>query len=407
MKRIILLALAASVSVPVPAAAQTVVMRKVIGSRLSSKSPDAVGKAEWKISDWQWSNPSLTCSDAALQVRSVMCLTKSGTAVDASRCGGDVPEKSQTLHRYDGCTVAWQADENWSAFSATCSDAATRTRNVQCIRSGGNSVTKVMAASECKQPMPAASETRGVYDGCTTDWSTGSGWSSWSSTCSDAATHTRTVECLRSGGDSAAKVVDVSFCTKSKPVSSETQGVYDSCKHEWVVKEYGAWLGACGEPRTRTVSWKCQRNSLTDVADSFCTAAKPTGSENGAPVPCVNLVFDGDIEYSYNTWSPSGRDSSNPHAGKYAAFSSRNQQSRELSGLTPGKMYVFSIWTRAQAGSCVGSVMRLANGDPINVPLSCGVAWAKVSVPFRATYASVYMNFNGEFYFDDVSLVAQ
>lgn len=416
MKRLILVALAASLALPASASAQTVVMRKIISSRLPSKSPDSVGKAEWKASDWRWENPELTCSDAARQVRSISCLTKSGAAVNEARCAGEMPQRAQTLQRYDGCVTAWKADTEWSAYSSLCSEVATRTRGVRCVRSGGDSAARLMDASACTGAMPATGETRAVYDGCGHAWHVGDGWSDWSSTCSDIATHTRTVRCVRSGGDSKPLAVADESClgAASKPVASESMGVYSSCTHRWQ-PTYGAWIGSCGETRTRSVSYTCMRSGIGAgdrvVDNSFCTTPMPPEMETGEPIACdkPNLIADGDLEWSYNTWSPAGRYSGDAHGGKYyGEVASDKYTVKQIYDLVIGRTYVLSVWTRARSFGCGNAVVQLQHNYPRDLARSCTTTWTKSSLTFKAiaTNANVVIG-GGQIQFDDVSLVEQ
>lgn len=90
-----------------------------------------------------------------------------------------------------------------------------------CTSSDGTTV----AESYCTGSRPVVAGTVPDFSACTYDWSI-SKWSDWSSTCSPAATRTRTVECRRSDGELAARQT---MCGSDLPASTEKQAIYTDC----------------------------------------------------------------------------------------------------------------------------------------------------------------------------------
>ena len=199
-----------------------------------------------------------------------------------SSCGGTVTLSGTSY------TYSWKTGE-WSEWSSTCSENATRTRAVFCERSDGVTVSDALCDASSR---PADSETAQVLTTCTYSWIEGGfgacegGHGVWvtgewqpklacgeveqtrSVTCAfdvDSGSHSQTVVCRRSDGsirpdeecDPATRPPTMKNCTPSDPK-------------------------VCGErpedTRTVTLDTSCVRDAILQVctpkkeSDRFCVA---------------------------------------------------------------------------------------------------------------------------------------
>jgi len=246
---------------------------------------------EWQSDDWSaWADG---CSDSTSRTRTITCLRQEtgGTVADNLCNAGTKPVDTDTGPNYDGCVYSWQTT-SWSSWSDTCDDAANRTRTVTCRRDGTGST---VADSFCDGgSKPSASETQALYTGCSYVWRTDA-WSSWSNTCADDANRTRTATCYhdRPGGTDPA-VADSSCAAGSRPSESETQGVYSGCTYSWQNTSWSSWDNSCSDSANRTRTVSCLRNENgSTVTDSFCNAGtKPASSETQAVYDSCAYVWE-------------------------------------------------------------------------------------------------------------------
>lgn len=224
------------------------------------------------------------------------CERSDGTVMSASDhelCSNDMPDYNDVAANAPGAlgydntsteTSACNSSDNtwvtgaWSSWSSTCSDTASRTRTVVCQRSFDGSV---QADANCAGPKPATTDTQGVYSSCSYNWQSGA-WSAWSSTCSASATQTRTVTCQRSDGTTVA---DASCSgAGAKPATSQSSAQYGGCTYSWQASGWSAWDSTCSGSATQTRSVWCQRSDGTTVADASCSGAgvKPVTSQSSA-----------------------------------------------------------------------------------------------------------------------------
>lgn len=112
-------------------------------------------------------------------------------------------------------------------------------------------------------------------------WETGT-WGSWTSTCSDAATRTRTVLCKKG----QELVADTNCPMFDRPPTNEVQSVTTSCSYGWDARQ-GSWSQSCGAGSTRTTTQVCERSDGTVVADNLCSGTKP------APITETRTSYDG------------------------------------------------------------------------------------------------------------------
>jgi hypothetical protein len=167
----------------------------------------------------------------------------------------------------------------WVPGTATCSATNTETRSVQCVlKFNGSSATDAMCAGIAK---PAATQPGTAnYSSCSYVWKTGE-YGSWNNTCSQTATHVRSVVCRRSDGTDVAD----SSCSNvgAKPATSESGANYVGCSYSWTTPT--AWTPAqgCSANLAQTRSTTCQRSDGTGVAESSCSAgSKPATSQTVA-----------------------------------------------------------------------------------------------------------------------------
>lgn len=234
------------------------------------------------------------CSADATRVRAVWCQRSDtaapaapGTTVADSFCSasGTKPSATETGN-YAGCTFSWTTGP-WSAWSIAGTNTgvagtvtATRTRSVNCMRSDGT----VAGSASCTGAAPGATESYAL---------TTAAWSAWSSTCSDAATRVRSATCqFTSGSPATTTSVATSSCSTVGIVigaPSETAGVYSGCSYTWVFGRSSpndglGWAvnpanyGETSQVATRGV-W-CNRSDGTTMGNnSNCE----TGATNGYP----------------------------------------------------------------------------------------------------------------------------
>lgn len=250
--------------------------------------------ANW--SAWSWSS---TCSSSATRTRSADCRRSDGTIVADAECSKRNVAISETVAEanYSSCSYDW-VQGGWSAFNSTCSANATQTRTVTCRRSDGTDVADTECTSRDKAK-PATSQSSAQYGSCSYDWAEGA-WSAWSSTCSSAATQTRSVICRRSDGTS----VDDAECTsrgKAKPATSQTSAQYGSCSYAWDTGGWSGFSSTCSADATQTRTVTCRRSDGANVSDAECTnrgIAKPATSQSSAQY--------GSCSYAWNVGGWSG-----------------------------------------------------------------------------------------------------
>lgn len=274
------------------------------------------GSAVWNTSPW---TPASGCgnieqtrtaacvavSNSGSQSRSVICRRSDGAPVDDAFCGeskpsgtqsctptsfscGPEPATSQTVLLTNSCTYTWDS-QPWSAWSSTCSENATRTRDVLCKRSDG----AIVPDEQCEAAnRPADSETAEVLTSCTYTWIEGGfdacegGSGSWLTgewgptmacgaveqtrtvTCAfvtGSGTHRQAVSCRRSDG---AIRPDEECDAESRPPTVENCTPVD--------------VAVCGErpaeTRTVTLDTSCAQEALLAACerrarpDQFCVA---------------------------------------------------------------------------------------------------------------------------------------
>lgn len=273
----------------------------------------------WKTGSWSaWSS---NCSATAKRTRNVWCERSDGTEADSpSKCTGTKPATSQTQERYSGCTYSWTTG-NWSSCTggsgtwqysswspssgcgeveqsrtATCqanSNSGSRTRAITCLRSDGTTVSNSTCQDKLGNP-PATSQactptsgfscgTKGsttrtvtLTNTCSWAWKTSS-WSSWSSTCSDNATRTRSVWCERSDGYHDPVTTN---CSGSKPATSQTAEVTTGCSYTWETSSWGSCTGGAGTWQYTAWSPVSGCGDVTQTRDATCEANANSGSQS-------------------------------------------------------------------------------------------------------------------------------
>jgi hypothetical protein len=180
----------------------------------------------------------------------------------ASMCGKSNPE-TQT------CNMPYTYSPQYRGES-TCSGGQKQVY-WDCTRSDGQ---QNFPAYMCGKSNP---ENQTCNTPITYTWQYG-GWGSYSSTCSDSATRTRSVWCQGSDGQTYAD----GNCGGGKPASSETAGVYSSCTY----RSEDTGNSGC-QNGTITYNTQCRRSDGNLVANSNCgnngtrTESCPTGYPHG------------------------------------------------------------------------------------------------------------------------------
>lgn len=149
-----------------------------------------------------------------------------------------------------GLRFAWTV-EAWGAPSSTCSAAATQTRTVACVRQDG----KAAAENECAGESPNRERTIESTSTCSYAWEAGD-WSPFAPTCSTSSTRGRAVSCRRSDGTT---VGDASCTdTSPRPATGETAIATAGCVHAW---SYGLWASdsTCSKSTTQRRTATCMR----------------------------------------------------------------------------------------------------------------------------------------------------
>lgn len=233
---------------------------------------------DWSYGPWTYNAGGQTCSDSAAQTRTATCVSD-GKALPDAYCTAPKEATSRTTARLDGCSYAWSIGE-YSGYDSTCSDNATRTRTVQCRRTGGDSAPAVVEPSGCGTPVPTASESTSITSGCGYDWQVGL-WSQPTDTCG-ANAETRSVLCHRSD-DTIAPDAECTK-TKDKPDTTRNDTVVTGCTFAW---KYSAWAYPAGGPtcsdstaQTRTVTGCTGNGKTMDV--SYCSKITQVLTQNVA-----------------------------------------------------------------------------------------------------------------------------
>lgn len=187
---------------------------------------------------------------------------------------------------------------SWSTggFSA-CACAGTQTRTVTCQTSAGATAadsmctgTKPSTTGACTAPSTCYQWQQSAFSTCSVNCGTGS--------------QTATVTCVQSasGVTPGAQVTDT-YCTASKPVTQQTC-TPGTCPTAWVSSAFGSCTQSCGiGVQSRTVTcMQTQNGAQTSVGDSFCTSTKPLTTQACNTTPCING------HWVYSSWGACTQD---------------------------------------------------------------------------------------------------
>lgn len=270
--------------------------------------PDLVQRAEiltgctyeWNVGEW---DTQPRCSATATRTRSVGCMRTDGTFMPDDQCSGEKPKSSETLSDFSGCRFNWVSSP-WTAWSSSCSDSASRARTSTCVRTDGGIYDDSFCDASTR---PAETETKGVYDSCSTEWSVGE-WSAYDSACSPTSKRIRSIEC-RQSQPSGVKSVDLSICDQAaRPRSEETAERYMDCSGSWEQTPWGwngvegAWSSTCSNTAKQTSTASCvvrfSGGGKMTLDESKCTAPKPTTTKTEQNITGCNY------DYVISAWGP-------------------------------------------------------------------------------------------------------
>ena len=242
----------------------------------------------WK-SDETFTDPGDSCTSEENQTRAVWCERDlDGNVEQDAKCNGATrPAASQTVEDFSGCDYEWKTGA-WQDPGASCTSTERQTRSVTCLRSDGTTVTEGCDVSE----RPAASQDVADYSSCSYSWIEG-GFGAWTSTCSNSATRSQTVNCRRSDGTIMTGSQE-SLCSGTKPAQTEgPTGIYSTCGY---TANYGSWSACDGTSRTRTMA-TCTRSTGDNVALSNCTSR---GDQLTQTESCVTYAW---VAGTWNAWN--------------------------------------------------------------------------------------------------------
>jgi len=90
--------------------------------------------------------------------------------------------------------------------------------------------------------------------------------------------------------DSTGKTVDDSFCSGSKPSTSQTCNPQACLTYNWAQSGFGACSATCGGG-TQTQTVTCKDNLGNTVNNSFCTGAMPATTQTCNPQACITYSW--------------------------------------------------------------------------------------------------------------------
>lgn len=331
-----------------------IIMRRVIANPKSTRTqPEGYA---WVAGEWSWLDDVQTCTDNAIRVRTVTCRDPNGVIAPDTACpAADRPETTGTAERFESCSFTWKV-AGWSPWSAQCTEDASRTREVKCVRDGDNLAiavpdencrpdqrpvsaergsnvngcdfywrvgeysawtgtcetqstrqrTVVCADAEgnagadekCVGPKPASVQNGSLPTACSYSWVSGE-WSDYSSQCSNEAVRKRDVSCSATGGNLLNAKVDDGECAGEgpKPEMLEKAQVFSGCTQNWAITGYGDWSSGCSAQATRAALVSCMRSDGTPLGDSACSGQERPVSEIGNYTTCQ-------IGWVVGDWSP-------------------------------------------------------------------------------------------------------
>jgi len=253
---------------------------------VSSGNPDALGYDRttevttactpgardygWKTGDWVVSPvkapETAACTGERDQTRTVECVLKfNGTVVTGSNCTGIAKPATtgKAAADYSSCSYVWESGA-YGAWSSTCSTAATRTRSITCRRSDG----QLVPDDKCGGGKPAASETGPNLVDCGYEWTTPTEWK-YASNCSSNTTRSRTTSCRRADG---VIVADSQCLASTKPSIYET-GVSDYSICTYAPRDMGK--SECANSQQNQY-WDCTRaDGTVGFPASYCGKTNP------------------------------------------------------------------------------------------------------------------------------------
>ena len=268
MRRILAVALCTASFVPAVVDAQVIIMRKPftttapaianppVTAPAPAPTPSPTPAPAPQTGTWTLGRPVVTapaCGASVPATREVWCAGAEGARLPDSACSGQKPSTETVASDYRSCGYRWDAAD-WSAYSSSCAANATRTRDVRCLRSDGQTADDGLCDVSQR---PDARETAPVYSGCSHEWKTGE-YLDPGAGCTATETQTRTVVCTRTLDGQA--VDDAQCAAESRPDATSIVADYSSCSYRAV--EFGSWTSdsTCSATATKSRTAKCQRS---------------------------------------------------------------------------------------------------------------------------------------------------
>ena len=237
---------------------------------------------EYRAVDYGPWRPASTCSADSTKSRTAKCQRSDadGTIVGDAECTSRGVSLTETVPNadYSTCSHSWVAGDFLDP-GTSCTATETQTRSVTCQRDLDKSVSDDGLCDAASRP--SSTRTVSDYSSCTYGQGTTTDFGDWDSHCSATAKRSRRWSCWRSDGTT---MPDSECVSRNIDLDqTETAAVYDGCSYSWTTGDYLSPGPACDPAQTQTRSVTCTRSmDGTTVADSFCTDTRPSSTQTAA-----------------------------------------------------------------------------------------------------------------------------
>lgn len=220
---------------------------------------------------------SVSCGGGT-QTQSVYCQRNDGVTVDDGFCTSTKPSTTQICN-IDACEVDHWVTSGFGACSVSCGGGI-QTQTVLCQNQNNQTVDN----SRCSQPAPVTSQSCNTQACVTYTWEQ-SGFGTCSAACG-GGTQTQSVICQ----DSTGKMVADSFCSGTKPATSQVCNPQACLTYNWTQSGFGACSATCGGG-TQTQTVLCKDNLGHTVDNSLCTGVMPATTQTCSTQACVTYSW--------------------------------------------------------------------------------------------------------------------